>query len=72
MPKNKREEIIAKAAKILGMPRQTLHQAVKRGEIKCRELELGTVLVDLAYAEKWKERKLRTKGRRGRPAEWEN
>ena len=66
----KREEIIAKAAKLLGIPRATIYQAVGRGEIKHRELELGTVLIDLNDAERWKERKKNTEGQRGRPVEW--
>jgi len=71
-PKKKREETISKAAELIGVPRTTLYSAVDRGEIPFRELEGGTILVDVAACEHWKRDKLKNdEPKPGRPASWD-
>jgi len=53
MPRKKREETIGKTAGLIGIPRTTLQSAVERGDIPTRELEGGTILVDVGAAETW-------------------
>ena len=70
MPK-KREELINKAATHLGIPRSTLYRLVEDGRIPSRELELGTVLIDLDAAEKLKRDTMSSEhSGKGRPAQW--
>lgn len=67
----KREELINKAAKHLGISKSTLYRACDDGQVQTRTLELGTVLVDLASAERWKRKKLSQEQGRGRPIKWD-